>query len=93
MVQPECIEKVIASLMRERATCELRFELEGREIAKLEMLEGRVRSAKMSGLNATSAARVIKRLPQKTRATVRHLTPSQLSPKTIPTGEWELPGT
>ena len=90
MLPPEGPETVIRKLINEGATCALRFELEGREIARIEMLEGKVRSAEMSGCNARSAVRVIQRLPRKTFSRVEYLHPGQLGPKTLNTGEWEL---
>lgn len=85
------IESVVESLIRKKATCELRFELDGREVGRMEMRAGKVRHAEMSGVNAGSALRVIRRLPKKTRAIVRELSDEDLGPKTLTSGAWEMP--
>ena len=91
MVALESPEVVVQSLMREGATCELTFVLEGRQVGRLEMKDGKVRHAEMSGIKGGSAARIIKRLPSKTRAVVRYLDSVDLGPKTVNSGAWEIP--
>ena len=85
------IQAVVDDLIRQKATCELRFELDGRQVGRMEMRAGKVRHAEMSGVNSGSALRVIRRLPKKTRAIVRVLQEEELGPKTLTSGAWEIP--
>ena len=85
------IETVVEALIAKKATCELRFELDGRQVGRLEMHAGKVRHAEMSGVNAGSALRVIRRLPKKTHTIVRELSDEDLGPRTLTSGAWERP--